>query len=43
MALSPEGVYPSIVDVPAAGCWLLRLRTGSLAGVIVVRAYNGRR
>jgi hypothetical protein len=42
MALSPRGVYPSNVDIPAAGCWLLRLRTGSLAGVLVVRAYNGR-
>ena len=39
---SPKGVYPSNVDIPAAGCWLLRLRTGSLAGVVVVRAYNGR-
>jgi hypothetical protein len=35
------GLYPSIVDVPAAGCWLLRLRTGRLAGVIVVRAVDG--
>jgi hypothetical protein len=35
-------VFPSIVDIPAAGCWLLRLRTAKLAGVIVVRAFNGR-
>jgi hypothetical protein len=35
-------VFPSIVDIPAAGCWLLRLRTGRLAGVLVVRAFNGR-
>jgi hypothetical protein len=41
-ALSPKGVYPSIVDIPAAGCWLLRLRTGRLAGVLVVRAVNAR-
>jgi hypothetical protein len=41
-ALSPKGVYPSNVDIPAAGCWLLRLRTGRLAGVLVVRAYDGR-
>jgi hypothetical protein len=41
-AESPKGVYPSIVDIPAAGCWLLRLRTGRLAGVLIVRAYNGR-
>jgi hypothetical protein len=43
MALSPKDVYPSIVDVPAPGCWLFRLRTGRLAGVLVVRAvdYHG--
>jgi hypothetical protein len=40
IAGSPDGVYPSIVDVPAAGCWLLRLRTAQLAGVLVVRAVN---
>lgn len=42
MALSPEGVFPSIVDVPAAGCWLFRLRTARLAGVLVVRAIDAR-
>ncbi len=42
MAWSPPGVYPSIVDIPAAGCWLLRLRTGKLAGVLVVRAIDAR-
>jgi hypothetical protein len=41
-ALSPAGVYPSIVDIPAAGCWLLQLRTGKLAGAIVVRAVDAR-
>ena len=40
MAISPEGMFPSIVDVPAAGCWLFRLRTGQLAGVLVVRAID---
>jgi len=40
MAGSPVGVFPSIVDVPAPGCWLLRLRTGRLAGVLVVRAVD---
>jgi len=35
-----RAVFPSIVDVPAAGCWLLRLRTGRLAGVLVVRAVD---
>jgi hypothetical protein len=33
-------VYPSTVDVPAPGCWLFRLRTGRLAGAIVVRAID---
>ena len=41
-ALSPKGVYPSIVDIPAAGCWLLHLRSGKRAGVIVVRAVDAR-
>ena len=43
MALSPADVYPSTVDVPAPGCWLFRLRTGRLAGVLIVRAvdYHG--
>jgi hypothetical protein len=40
MAVSPRGVFPSIVDVPAPGCWLFRLRTGRLAGVLVVRAVD---
>jgi hypothetical protein len=35
-----RAVFPSIVDVPAPGCWLLRLRTGRLAGVLVVRAID---
>jgi len=35
-------VYPSIVDVPAAGCWLLKLRTAKLAGVLVIRAVGAR-
>jgi len=30
--------FPSIVDVPASGCWLLRLRTRTQAGVLVVIA-----
>jgi hypothetical protein len=42
MALSPEGVFPSIVDVPSPGCWLFRLRTGVLAGTLVVRAIDRR-
>ena len=42
MAISPAGVFPSTVDVPEAGCWLFRLRTGRLAGVLVVRAVDAR-
>jgi hypothetical protein len=30
-------VFPSIVDVPTAGCWRLRVSTGKLAGVLVVK------
>jgi hypothetical protein len=33
-------VFPSTVDVPEAGCWLFRLRTGRLAGALVVRAVD---
>jgi hypothetical protein len=40
MAYSPESYFPSTVDVPAAGCWSFTLRTGSLAGVLVVRAVD---
>ena len=38
MASSPGGNFPSIVNVPAPGCWALMLRTGQVGGVIVVRA-----
>jgi hypothetical protein len=31
-------VFPSIVDVPAPGCWLLTLRGARTAGIAVVRA-----
>jgi hypothetical protein len=37
-----QDVFPSVVDVPAAGCWLLRLRVGTHAGIVVVRAVDGR-
>jgi hypothetical protein len=33
--------FPSIPDVPAAGCWLLTLRTGSTGAVVVVDAVDG--
>ena len=41
-SVSPPGVFPSTVDVPAAGCWLLRLRTGRVAGAVVVQAIDAR-
>jgi hypothetical protein len=43
MALRMTGVFPSTVVIPAAGCWLLRLRTGHADGVLVVRAVDSRR
>jgi len=39
-AQSPPDVYPSTLVIPAAGCWALRLQTGSLAGLIVVQAVD---
>lgn len=36
-ALSPATDYPSIVDVPAPGCWLLRLTSGTVRGTVTVR------
>jgi hypothetical protein len=35
-------VFPSIVDVPAAGCWRLAVRTGVRRGTIVVKASDAR-
>jgi hypothetical protein len=35
-----HAVFPSIVNVPSAGCWLFTLRTGRLAGILVVRAID---
>lgn len=37
-AVSPAGVYPSIVVVPTPGCWLIVSRSGSRGGAMVVRA-----
>ena len=33
-------VFPSIVDVPSAGCWLLTVRNGRLAGRFAVTAID---
>ena len=30
--------YPSIVDIPSAGCWRIDVTTGTLHGTVVVRA-----
>jgi hypothetical protein len=35
-----HAVFPSIVDIPAPGCWLLRLRLERYAGALVVVARN---
>jgi hypothetical protein len=35
-----HAVFPSIVDIPAPGCWLLRLRLEQYAGALVVVARN---
>jgi len=37
-AASPSYAYPSIPDIPEAGCWLLRLRTSGRGGVLVMHA-----
>jgi hypothetical protein len=34
---SPEIIFPSIIDVPTAGCWALTLRSGRSAGLVVFR------
>jgi hypothetical protein len=33
-----EGSYPSIVDVPTVGCWQLHVTSGSVAGMVTLRA-----
>jgi hypothetical protein len=35
---TPGVLFPSIVDLPTAGCWLLTLRTGDLVAATSVRA-----
>jgi hypothetical protein len=32
--------FPSIVDVPTAGCWRLSLRSGKVTGGLIVRAID---
>jgi hypothetical protein len=43
-ASAAEGtVFPSIVDVPSAGCWLLTVRNGRVAGRFAVVAIDAPR
>ena len=35
------GLSPADLPVPSAGCWLFTLRTGRVAGILVVRAVDG--
>jgi hypothetical protein len=35
-AISPQGVYPSIISPPSAGCWRLTMRTGRVTASFVV-------
>jgi hypothetical protein len=43
-ASSTDGtVFPSIVDVPSAGCWLLTVRNGRIAGRFAVVAIDAPR
>jgi hypothetical protein len=37
-AVNPSYAYPSILVIPAPGCWLLKIRGGGGGGVIVLRA-----
>jgi hypothetical protein len=37
-ATGPSGRFPGVLRIPAEGCWLLTLRTGSAAGIVVFRA-----
>jgi hypothetical protein len=31
-------VFPSIVDIPTAGCWAVKVVSGSRAGLVVFQA-----
>jgi hypothetical protein len=33
-------IYPSIVDIPHAGCWQLTVATGTFKGTLVVEAFE---
>lgn len=35
---SPGAAFPSVIDVSSTGCWLLTMRSGKAAGVVVVKS-----
>lgn len=35
-----QGLFPSHLVIPSAGCWLLTLRVGPIGGVVVLRAFE---
>jgi hypothetical protein len=37
-ASSPSGSFPSIIELPSAGCWRLTLKTGRVTATVVVHA-----
>jgi hypothetical protein len=37
-ASSPSGTFPSIIELPSAGCWRLTLKTGRVIATVVVQA-----
>jgi len=39
-ASSPAGNYPSIVDVPSAGCWRFDLKSGKVQGRVIMQAVD---
>ncbi|GEM_PF-1598137 len=39
-AVSPPNNYPSIIDVPIAGCWQLTLTSGTVTGTLIVWVVN---
>lgn len=39
-ALSPSGHFPSLIELPAAGCWRLTLKTGRVTATVVMQAVD---
>jgi hypothetical protein len=38
--VSPPRNYPSIVNIPVAGCWTLSLKSGRVRGTVVIRVVD---